>query len=61
PYPYRRRRRRGDLTFLPGGGARTRATQTLARAGHRRPAGGFNHIIRGQKIVIYFFFFYAHV
>ncbi|MGS6383758.1 hypothetical protein ACVGW7_13890, partial [Enterobacter intestinihominis] len=61
PYPYRRRRRRGDLTFLPGGAALTPPTQTLARPFKRTAARGLNHIIRAEKFVMNVFFFNPHV
>ncbi|MGS6220357.1 hypothetical protein ACVGW2_00060, partial [Enterobacter intestinihominis] len=57
PYPYRRRRRRGDLTFLPGGAALSRASQTIARPCKRRRPRRLNQNIGGEKIVINFVFF----
>ncbi|MGS6220356.1 hypothetical protein ACVGW2_00055, partial [Enterobacter intestinihominis] len=61
PYPYRRRRRRGDLTFLPGGGGVNPPKKTIARPCNPSPPRRFNKIIRAEKIVKNFLFFKPHV
>ncbi|MGS6236911.1 hypothetical protein, partial [Enterobacter intestinihominis] len=57
PYPYRRRRRRGDLTFLPGGGGANPATKTHPRPGNATAAGGVKHLMRAEKKVNNILFF----
>ncbi|MGS6217271.1 hypothetical protein ACVGV8_09060, partial [Enterobacter intestinihominis] len=61
PYPYRRRRRRGDLTFLPGGGGPNPPTLTKGRGWKRPAAGRLNQFFRAEKILIYFLIFKPHV
>ncbi|MGS6236461.1 hypothetical protein, partial [Enterobacter intestinihominis] len=56
PYPYRRRRRRGDLTFLPGGSSLTRPKEPFAGTCIRIGDVLFNQFFGCVTFVINFVF-----